>query len=183
VNETEKTGEKSVIAQLKEWLTGRKRGSQDPNVKSRKFANVSERLERYAEAVTFAEAGEQDVAREVIREVIQESPKILVLGQEGQYSQAVIDYAVGFAKRTGYEIVALSCISVGGTVNDRGEALVRRAGLEDVPCQHVVRYGASDTCIREIHEAIRRVEFVVTEPEPSFENGTEPVIPVFCLSV
>ena len=176
-----KLGGVPVIAQLKDWLAGKRQRSQGASVKSRMIASVSERMDRYAEAVTFAEAGEADIAREVVRQVVEERPKILVLGPEGQFSRPVIDYAVGFAKRTGYEIVALSC-SAGGTVSDGAEALMHRAAEEDVPCHHVVKYGTSDGCVREIHDEIRRVEFVITEPEASFENGMEPIIPVFCLS-
>ena len=171
-----------MISELKRWLASRKGDGQGASIRSRLFASASGRMDRYAEAVTFAEAGQLDTAREVIREVIQERPKILVLGQEGLFSRAVVDYAVGFAKRTGYEIVALSCISVSGAVGGGGEALIRRAAEAEIPCRHVVKYGASDNCVRDLHDEIRRVEFVITDPESSFENGTEPVIPVFCLS-
>ena len=171
-----------MISELKRWLASRKGDGQGASIRSRLFASASGRMDRYAEAVTFAEAGQLDTAREVIREVVQERPKILVLGPEGLFSRPVVDYAVGFAKRTGYEIVALSCVSVSGAVGGGGDALIRRAAEEEVPCRHVVKYGASDQCIREVHDEIRRVEFVITEPEASFENGMEPVIPVFCLS-
>ncbi len=165
-----------MISRLKRWLAGRERNGRGASKENRPVAGAFGPTEGYAEA------GLPDTAQEMAREAIQERPKILVLGPEGVFSRPVVDYAVGFAKRTGYEIVALSCVSASGAAGGGGEALIRRAAEQEVPCRHVVKHGASDHCIREVHDEFRRVEFVITEPEAGFENETEPVIPVFCLS-
>lgn len=177
------------------------RGDEGVRVKSRKISSTGERLQRYAEAVTFAEAGVQDMAQAIIRQEIQQRPKVLVVGDEEHFSHPLVEYAVGFAKRMGYEIVALNCVPFGHeapkVLNDYQEELCKefecraakgvqllacRAAEENVSFHHIVKFGPPDDCIREVHDEIRRVEFVLTEPEVAPEEGMEPAIPVFCLA-
>jgi hypothetical protein len=171
------------MARLRDWIFPWKREPGKPVAEGRVMANLAQTLESYGAAVAFAEEGQRDIAQEMIRKTLQEEPKIVVLGSQGLFSRAVTDYAIGFARRTGYEMIVLSCAPDGQTVPANGAAdLLRRAAEEGIHCRHVVKCGASDKCIRDVHDEFRRVEFVVTEPDPAFEHGADPVIPVFCLS-
>ncbi|MGD8995737.1 MAG: hypothetical protein PVH34_11010, partial [Syntrophobacterales bacterium] len=77
-------------------------------VESRQGQTLRERIENYTEAITFAEAGLQEQAQEIMRAEMAEATKVLVVGHEDTFSQPLVEYAVGFAERMGYEIVALN---------------------------------------------------------------------------
>jgi len=86
----------------------------------------------------------------------------------------LVDYAVAFAKRMAYEIVALNCAVMGGGAPAAGfnscqselfqefqrkaakgvEFLARRAVEEGVPLQHVVKAGPPDRCLRELEQEV-----------------------------
>lgn len=78
----------------------------------KKAGIVGSSVEKYQEAVTFAEAGEQEHVKTLFRadaDVAQEKAgKLLVVGREGTFSREVIDYAIEMAQRLHYEILALN---------------------------------------------------------------------------
>ena len=72
------------------------------------------KMSKYQNAITFAEAGEFNQALEMrdgitIRE---ESLKLLVIGEKGSFSKEIIDYALEMAKRMSYDILALNTASL-----------------------------------------------------------------------
>jgi len=74
-----------------------------------KLHRLTGKMDSYQEAITFAEAGEPEYAREFSRDEVRKSSDILlVVGQESSFSQEIIDYALEMAKRMSYEIVALN---------------------------------------------------------------------------
>jgi len=190
-----------VIKRLKGRFSKGKGRDKTVQVTSRKRVSVAKRLERYAEAAALAQAGAQDLAQEIIRREIQERPKILVIGHEDGFSRPLVDYAVAFAKRMAYEIVALNCAVMGRGAPADGlnsgqselfqefqrkaakgvEFLARRAVEEGVPLQHVVKAGPPDRCLRELEEEVSRLMFVLTETEATLQVGMDRSIPVFCL--
>jgi hypothetical protein len=178
-----------------------KNSKPDVAVKKRTFQGSAERLEQYAEAAAYAEAGLQDLAQDLVRSGLHEKPKVLVVGNEESFSKPLVEYAVGFAKRMDYAIVAMNCVPFGheapkvlspyqeqlcrefeSRAAQGAEVLACRAAEQGVDFQHVVMFGSPDRCIRELHHRTRRVEFVVTEPETSGQNGLESAIPVFSLA-
>lgn len=190
-----------MIKGLKKRLLGRRKGNEGVMAKGQRMSRVAESLERYAEAVAFAEAGMQGVAQEIIRQEVRERRRIVVVGLENNFSRPLVDYAVGLAKRLGYEIVALNCVPVGHTApkipsphpeelcnesecsaTEGVRLLMCHAVEEGVPFQHVVAYGPPDRCIRDFQKKVRRIEFVLTEPETSFEEHMEQTVPVFCIA-
>ena len=60
-------------------------------------------------------------------------------------------------------------------------ALCEACEEKSIPFTLLVKFGEVDQCIKEAHEEMRRVEFVITEPESCPEVGRV-AIPVFCLS-
>ena len=167
-------------------------------VESRKGETLREKIESYTEAVTFAEAGLQEQAQEIIRAELAERAKVLVVGHEDTFSKPLVDYAVGFAERMGYEIVALNvspvrtesstigpfcdmlCEEFDKRCQDGVGTLCRLCEEKGIPFTHLVKFGEIDDCIREAHEETRRVEFVITEPESCPGEGRV-AIPVFCM--
>ena len=87
------------------WRTPKKHI--DKNLKPRKRSIIAERFHKTMEAITFAEAGETETAREILRNYEREVPKVLVVSDGKGFSSAVTEYALGFVERMNYEIVAL----------------------------------------------------------------------------
>ncbi len=129
-----------------------------------------------------------------------ESAKVVVVGHDETFSKAVIDYAVGFAERMGYEIVALNvgpitkpntealgpyCDLVRGQFEQRCKEAVRpfeeACRERGIAFRHVVKFGEVDRCIREVHDELESVEFVIADPESCPEDG-KVAIPVFCMT-
>jgi len=190
-----------VIKSLLDRLFRKKIGDNRVTISGRKRLDIARRLERYAEAAALAEAGLQDAAQEIIRHEIQERPKILVVGSEDGFSSPLIDYAVGLAKRMKCEIVALNWADIATEALEQQspyrrellnefsaraakavEPLTSRAAEEGVPMRHVVKLGGLSTCVRELEREISRLNFVLTESEPTRELGLETSIPVFCIN-
>ncbi|HDM75627.1 MAG TPA: universal stress protein [Deltaproteobacteria bacterium] len=187
-----------MIKKLKEKL--RKKKKEGVEVKSRQAKTLREKIEGHTEAITFAEAGLQTQAQEMIREEIAEKAKVVVVGHDDTFSKEVMDYAIGFAERMGYEIVALNvgpitkpntealgpyCDLVRSQFEKRCEenveAFEKACEEKGIPFRHVVKFGEVDDCIREVHDELKRVEFVIADPESCPEEG-KVAIPVFCMA-
>lgn len=127
--------------------------------------------------------------------------RILVVGTEETFSQKLVEYAVWFAKRMEYELVALNCVPFGreapkvmSAYKDElrkefeiqaasgAELLAYRSQSEGVPFKHLVKFGSPDRCIRETHQELDGIEFVVAEPGACPEVDMEAAIPVFTYS-
>jgi hypothetical protein len=188
-----------MLAKLKKKILKKKADENEVEVESRQGQTLREKVESYTEAITFAEAGLQEEAQEIMRAELAEGAKILVVGYEDTFSKALVDYAVGFAERMGYEIVALNispvrtesttigpfcdmlCEEFNKKCQEGIGALCRVCEEKSIPLTHLVKFGEIDDCIKEAHEEMRRVEFVITEPESCPGEGRV-AIPVFCMA-
>jgi hypothetical protein len=123
---------------------------------------------------------------------VQERSKFLVIGHPEGLPHSLTRYAVGLAKRMGYEIVVLSCLPCEGKISkgpeptnmaiSAGRDIASRVEEEGVTARHLVKIGAPGRCIRDVLREVRRVEFVLTGPDGAPSEGMELFIPVFCLS-
>lgn len=166
-----------------------------------KKETLTEKLEKTTEAVTFAEAGEHDYARKLLSKDESERQKILVIGGEDGFSNMLINYAVGMADRMEFEIVALNIIPVGRRILnvldkmevtielqnqvDKTTSLFRdQAEEKNIPFRQMVKFGRFNRVVKEAHKEIKRISFVLTEPEyTSIEaSGPNAHIPVFSLA-
>ncbi|MBW1980365.1 MAG: universal stress protein [Deltaproteobacteria bacterium] len=186
-----------MLGKLKKRIARKKNKAVE--VEDRQTQTMREKIEGYTEAITFAEAGLQEEAQQVIREELAEKAKVLVVGNEHTFSREVVEYALGFAERMGYEIVALNvgpvprqsstlepfcdilCEQFNAKCQETIEEFRRGCEEKGIPFTHVVKFGEVDDCIKETHEELRRVDFVITEPESCPEEGRV-TIPVFCLA-
>jgi hypothetical protein len=189
-----------MIKRMKQLFSGKNKDGFV--VKSRKKAAFGEQVDQYAEAATFAEAGLLNEATEIMRRESEERPKVLVVGNQENFSRALSDYAVGFARRMSYDIIALSCLPLGEAESSKavdpfrdvlrenfeskaseGVTTLKDKAVEaGVDMRHVVKFGSVDGCMKEVNREFKRVEFVLTEPEAGIEDGRAPAIPVFCLA-
>ena len=75
-----------------------------------KLSRAGNKMEKYQEAITFAQAGESEYAVDTMAEQIEEQAptKLLVMGRESTFSKEIIDYALEMAQRMSYDILALN---------------------------------------------------------------------------
>jgi len=163
-----------------------------------KGANLSEKFDRVMEAITFAEAGGHEHAREVMKP---EPGKILVVGHEDSFSQPLVEYAVGLAERMGYEIIALNVTPIisnspklilpfsekirqdfWDNAAKGVQELQSKAAVKGIPFKHMVKFGEIDESIKEIHDEFRGVDFVLREPEATVKGEEGGItIPVYSM--
>ncbi|MFZ5993388.1 MAG: hypothetical protein ACOYU4_00115 [Thermodesulfobacteriota bacterium] len=169
---------------------------------------LTDKIDRFAEAATFAEAGEHAYARKVIGErlvEIREGGRILVVGREYSFSDHLVDYATDMAKKMGRDITALNVTqsdlafrflpAYHQTVQEdfrlhaarSAERFRDKAAAKGVGFDHVVKFCDPDQAMQGICAEIGDVAYVLTEPEPiDTGEGTEALdeladIPVFCV--
>ena len=162
--------------------------------------SLSEKHDRAMEAITFAEAGEHAYARELLKKdeiKTSERELILVVGHEEGFSEALVNYALGMAERMNYEIAALNVIPMSKrlvsflhervreelqtSLENEAESFKTKALEKNIPFSYTVKFGETDRIIKELNGDLKRVSFVLTEPEDvSDETGKNAAIPVFC---
>jgi nucleotide-binding universal stress UspA family protein len=137
-------------------------------------------MDRMYEAATFAEAGEQDYAREIIAEKENPSVAILVVSHSDAFSQRVCEHAISFAGRRGKEIVALNVMETprGSIFSREGKTLYEQfrrrteqnvesfrkaAGEEGIELVHLTTKGSMEEAIRIAHEKHPGIRFVVSD--------------------
>jgi hypothetical protein len=129
-----------------------------------------------------------------------ERPKILVALAQPYFPECILDYTVHLAERLHYDILALH---VGAAedesatsrqqarlqdhyrkrTTEAADALKRKAGARGIHCEHLVRFGDLASEVGELHHAIRRIEFVITDSETNKEDiFAEVTIPVFSVT-
>lgn len=123
--------------------------------------------------------------------------KILVVGEDGIFTEGIMDYATHLAGRLGYDILTMG-VQTGrrrmplGSDDPKpdkeflqgavaaGSAVKLRAAAQGIHCEHTVRYGDLGSAVEELIHEVKRVELVVTESEIDKEEVARKVtIPVF----
>ncbi|MBW1895230.1 MAG: hypothetical protein JRI91_16300, partial [Deltaproteobacteria bacterium] len=72
--------------------------------------SVSDKMDQYQEAITFAEADAYEYVNKPMETKQQEERpgKLLVIGNGSEFTQDIVDYALEMAQRMSYEILALN---------------------------------------------------------------------------
>jgi len=173
-----------------------------------KMRNLSGKMDQYQEAITFAEAGQQEYAEDVLQETkaAKESRKLMVVGRESTFSREIIDYAIDMAEKMSYEIVALNTAPLScetfrlSSSRDQictdfqmlSEQNVRpfreEAEKMGIPFTHVVRFSESSEVLGALRKEIGEFEFVVSEEEQDVvssrvEDGERPRQEIFVYSM
>ena len=147
---------------------------------------ITGRIDRYQEAITYAEAGQTNHAQRVVRE--KENPqsagKLLVVGRESNFNREVIDYALDMAERLSYEILALNtapltCETFSLLPTERSKVcqefrtlteknikpFQQEAQKRSIPFKHVIKFSEKDQALAEITREFGDIEFVVSDTE------------------
>ncbi|MBW1727265.1 MAG: hypothetical protein JRJ62_06695 [Deltaproteobacteria bacterium] len=156
-----------------------------------KLSRAGDKMDKYQEAITFAEAGESDYAMETMAEQRedQEPTKLLVMGRESDFSKEIIDYALDMAQRMSYEILALNTAPLScetfklfssthnqvcqefKSMSEKNVGLFQEAASEKgIPFDHIVMFSEPDEALNIVKREHKDIAFVISE---SVENRTE----------
>ena len=156
-----------------------------------KLSRAGNKMDKYQEAITFAEAGESDYAMETMAEhrEEQEPTRLLVMGRESDFSKEIIDYALEMAQRMSYEILALNTAPLScetfklfsssrnqvceefKSMSEKSAGLFQEAAAEKgIPFDHVVMFSEPEEALESINKEHKDIAFVVSE---SVENRGE----------
>jgi len=173
-----------------------------------RMRGLSEKMDQYQEAITFAEAGQQEYAGDVLQEAkaVEESRKLVVVGRESTFSRDIIDYAIDMAETMSYEIVALNtaplscetfrlsssrdqiCTDFKMLSEQNIQPFREEAEKKGIPFTHVVRFSESYEVLGALRKEIGEFEFVVSEEEHDVasnraEEGERPRREIFVYSM
>lgn len=174
-----------------------------------RIGRLSGKMDQYQEAITFAEAGQQEHAQGIVQEAVIEErpPKLLVVGRESTFSTQIIDYALEMAQRMSYEILALNtaplscetfklfsssrnklCREFQGISEENVKLFREEAERMGVAFSHVVKFSEPDEALEEMKREYEDIEFVVSEAEEErvanrLEEGERPRQEIFVYSV
>lgn len=156
-----------------------------------KLSRTGNKIDKYQEAITFAEAGESEYAMETMAEQKEEQAptKLLVMGRESTFSKEIIDYALEMAQRMSYDILALntaplSCETFKLFSSSRDQVCEefksmskKNAGLfqelaaeKGIHFDHIVMFSEPEEALEDINRERKDIAFVVSE---SVEDRTE----------
>jgi hypothetical protein len=155
------------------------------------FARIKQKLNRagntmdkYQEAITFAQAGESEHAMETLKDKREEKTalKLLVMGRESFFSKEIIDYSLDMAQRMSYEILALntaplSCETFKLFSSSRNQVceefknmseinadLFQKAAAEKgISFDHMVMFNEPEAALESITKEFGDIAFVVSE--------------------
>ena len=149
-----------------------------------KFSKTSAKLDKYHEAITFAEAGETGHAMAVVAEPAKEQKQmqLLVVGRESTFSKEIIDYAVEMAQRMSYEILALNTAPLScetfqlfsssrnqvcgefKSMSEQNVNMFRQLAAENgIAFDHIVMFSETEEALQEVTRKNKNIAFVVSE--------------------
>jgi hypothetical protein len=158
------------------------------------------KLHDLMEAITFAEAGETEIASRIASEVFpapeHPSQRILAVSGRSGFSREMIESSVGMAERMTYGLIALSVppatpkllALLGGRIRDESaglpaEAFRSRAAERGIPFVHAVRRGDPEKAVAEVTRKFRRIAFLLVEPDlPPKTRFAAVSVPIFYLA-
>jgi altronate dehydratase len=174
-----------------------------------KLSRAGNKMEKYQEAITFAQAGESEYAMETMAEKREEQAptKLLVMGRESTFSKEIIDYALEMAQRMSYDILALNTAPLScetfklfsssrnqvceefKSMSEKNAGLFQEAAAEKgIAFGHIVMFSEPEEALEAITKEHRDIAFVVSETvedrtESRIEEGERPRTNLFVYSM
>lgn len=103
----------NVLRRMRRFFPRSGRKARTVQIRNRALETLAEGPERCGKAAGVAQSGHIPYAQELIRQAVDEHPKILLIGGRDGCSRAFTGYAVRFAGSMNFEIVALSWLGPG----------------------------------------------------------------------
>ena len=160
-----------------------------------KFSKASAEMDKYQEAITFAEAGEAEHAMAAMAEQTEEQQtmQLLVAGRESTFSKEIVDYALDMAQRMSYDILALNTAPLScetfklfsssrnqiceefKSMSEKNAAMFQQAAAEKgIAFDHIVMFSEADVALQAVTRNNKNIAFVVSESiEDRAENRIE----------
>jgi hypothetical protein len=156
-----------------------------------KLSRTGDKMDKYQEAITFAEAGESEYAMETMAEQREEQAptKLLVMGRESTFSKEIIDYALEMAQRMSYDILALNTAPLScetfklfsssrnqvceefKSMSEQNVDLFQEAAADKgIHFDHIVMFSETEEALQEVTRDNKNIAFVVSE---SIEDRAE----------
>ncbi len=156
-----------------------------------KLSRTGDKMDKYQEAITFAEAGESEYAMETMAEQREEQAptKLLVMGRESTFSKEIIDYALEMAQRMSYDILALNTAPLScetfklfsssrnqvceefKSMSEKNVDLFQEAAADKgIHFDHIVMFSETEEALQEVTRDNKNIAFVVSE---SIEDRAE----------
>jgi uncharacterized integral membrane protein len=118
-----------------------------------------------------------------------EKRKILVVGNEGVFTEDLINYAINLALRIERDLLALSVQrSSNGAAESRraaqsAELFRRKAKESGVGCELAARFGDMETALEDLHRGVNRIELIVADSRIKLEEvSREITIPIYTVT-
>lgn len=118
-----------------------------------------------------------------------ERRKILVVGNEGGFTEDIITYAIHLAQRMGHDLLALS---VGRSIESAAQAsqaaktaesFRSRAEACGVRCEHLRRFGDPGAVVEDLSHEVKRIEFMVADSRIRLEDvSREIAVPIYTVA-
>ena len=149
-----------------------------------KLSRAGSKMDKYQEAITFAQAGESEYAMETMADQKEDRAptKLLVMGRESDFSKEIIDYALDMAQRMSYEILALNTAPLScetfklfsssrnqvceefKSMSEKNAGLFQEAAAEKgIPFHHIVMFSEPEEALESITREQKDIAFVVSE--------------------
>jgi hypothetical protein len=150
----------------------------------RKLSRTGNKIGKFQEAITFAEAGESEYAMETMagQKEEQAPSKLLVMGRESTFSNEIMDYALEMAQRMSYGILALNTAPLScetfklfsssrdqvcaefKSMSEKNAGLFQEAAAEKgISFSHIVMFSEPEEALESITKEHRDIAFVVSE--------------------
>ena len=149
-----------------------------------KLSRTGGKIDKYQEAITFAEVGESEHAIETMADQKEEQAltKLLVMGRESTFSKEIINYALEMAQRMSYDILALNTAPLScetfklfsssrnqvceefKNMSEKNAGLFLEAAAEKgISFDHIVMFSEPEEALEAITKERRDIAFVVSE--------------------
>lgn len=149
-----------------------------------KLSKASAEMDKYQEAITFAEAGEPEHALAAVAEQTEEQQtmQLLVVGRESSFSKEIVDYALDMAQRMSYDILALNTAPFSGntfklfsdscdqlceefkSLSEKNATMFQQTAAEKgIAFDHIVMFSETKDALQEITNNNKNIAFVVSE--------------------
>jgi len=149
----------------------------------KKLGRFRKTVDKYQEQITFAEAGSFELIEEQPIKHEQEitQSKLLVVGNHGEFSDSIMEYALEMAGRLSYDILALNsapftcntlrlfsaeqkklCNDFENLAKENVQSFKEKVEEMGIGFKHVIMFNSSDKAQEEVFKEYKDIAFVIS---------------------